>query len=227
MTQNKLKPQDLDLASISEILERRYGQSNLGNKADPLEELVFILLTVKTDHRHYGELWTKFRSRFPTWEVLINASEDDIAEAISFGGLQRQKAKRIAKALREIRERLGEIDLIRLKDMTDEEMERFLLSLDGVGKKIARCVMMYSLGRSVFPVDSNVLRVCQRLGVLDSKVNEEDAHDILQNAVPSSLRYQLHIGLVSLGRDLCTDRAPRCGSCPIRHLCKFSQERSS
>ncbi|MDP1593275.1 MAG: hypothetical protein Q8L80_03420 [Gallionella sp.] len=60
--------------------------------------------------------------------------------------------------------RFGEPNLELLRSMSDQEAEDFLLALPGVGKKIARCVLMYSLGQQVFPVDTHCWRIARRLG---------------------------------------------------------------
>ena len=58
----------------------------------------------------------------------------------------------------------GRPTLAPLKRLSDMEVEGVLLSLPGVGVKVARCVLLYSLRRDVFPVDTHCWRVTCRLG---------------------------------------------------------------
>lgn len=51
-----------------------------------------------------------------------------------------------------------------LKRMSDDEAEGFLKSLPEVNTKTGRCVLMYALGKPVFPVDGHCFRIAQRLG---------------------------------------------------------------
>jgi len=120
-------------------------------------------------------------------------------------------------------EKFGEPTLKSLHKMSVKEAESFLLSLPGVGKKVARCVLMYSLGRQVFPVDTHCWRIARRLGWV--RPTQKDKHcaprdmDRLQSKIPPELRYSLHVNMISLGREICTPSSPRCDECPILALC--------
>src|SRR5690606_32237692 len=113
----------------------------------------------------------------------------------------------------------GGVTLEPLKSLTDEDAETFLRSLPGVGPKAARCVLMYSLGRDVFPVDSHCRRVLARLGFVPKKVDRKAANDFLQALVPREIRYNLHVNLVHHGRAVCLPSLPNCGHCPLADLC--------
>ena len=119
--------------------------------------------------------------------------------------------------------KFGEPTLKPLRKMSDKDAEAFLLSLPGVGKKVARCVLMYSLGRQVFPVDTHCWRIARRLGWV--RPTQKDKHcaprdmDRLQSKIPPELRYSLHVNMISLGREFCSQAAPRCDECPISAWC--------
>ena len=113
-------------------------------------------------------------------------------------------------------ERFGRLTLAPLQGLDDAAGEAFLTSLPGVGKKVARCVMMYSLGREVFPVDTHCWRIARRFGWV--RPTQKDGHcaprdmDRLQNKIPPALRFSLHVNMVSLGREHCKAGAPLCGT---------------
>ncbi|MDO8464751.1 MAG: hypothetical protein Q7S46_05795 [Gallionella sp.] len=154
---------------------------------------------------------------------MAEAPAEYIARPIVSGGLSNQKAKAIRDLLDIIVAKFGEPTLKPLRKMSDEEAEAFLLSLPGVGKKVARCVLMYSLGRQVFPVDTHCWRIARRLGWI--RPTQKDKHcaprdmDRLQSKIPPELRYSLHVNMISLGREICTPTAPRCDECPILIWC--------
>lgn len=208
---------------LADELDRSYGAPAraplpLGNKSDPLDELVFILLTVMTQYgveRTYGDL----RRRFPCWDDALRAPEKDLAEALRPIGLSTQRARRIRALLAEIERREGILSLDRLRTLDDLHTEIYLLSLPGVGKKVARCVMLYSLDRNVFPVDTHVLRVLKRLGVLPEAISLAAAQDAIQERIPELLRYTLHVNLVVHGRSVCRARRPDCGACVLAPSC--------
>lgn len=64
-----------------------------------------------------------------------------------------------------------------------EEAYIYLRSLPGVGLKSALCVMMYSLGLDVFPVDARVHRVLCRVGLINRGAKHYDAQAMLPGFV--------------------------------------------
>ena len=84
--------------------------------------------------------------------------------------------------------------------MTDAPLEAYLAALPGVGLKTARCVMMYSLDRAVFPVDTHCMRLFEHLGIIEGRMRFEYAQDPLQDMVPPRIRRSLHVNAVALGR---------------------------
>jgi len=220
-----------NVARIARLLSDRYGNWPHYNRRNPLEELLFILCSIQTNEDRYRGTFAALRRAFPTFRALARAPEDAVAQVIADGGLSRQKARKIKQLLEQIITRFGKPTLAPLKRLADEECERFLTSLKGVGKKAARCVMMYSLDRQVFPVDVHCWRVCRRLGWVrptrpDGSCSPKDM-DRLQRKVPPHLRFTLHVNMVSLGREFCTAGSPKCSACPIRQYCRRVGVRNS
>jgi endonuclease III len=197
----------------------RYGLPTLGNKPDPLDELVFICLAARTGYRQFERLYDELRATFPSWDDLADADVADIEDAIREAGLARKRALWIKGLLDEIRRRVGRLSLDCLAEMDDEEAEEFLCSLPGVGQKTARCVLMYSLHRDLFPVDTHARRILERLGLLDPTLHPLKSHDVGQGLVPVGFRRDLHILFVVHGREVCLATAPRCETCVLLDLC--------
>lgn len=153
------------------------------------------------------------------WSRLLELPEEELVPAIVGGGMGRIKIDRLREQMGRIRDRFGAVTLEPLHRMRDDEVEDFLTSLPGVGPKAARCVMMYSLGREVFPVDSHCRRVMDRVGYLPAGVDRKAAHDVLQDLVPPPIRYSLHVNLVHHGKEICVPGSPKCERCTIRNLC--------
>ncbi|MEX2245607.1 MAG: endonuclease III [Dehalococcoidia bacterium] len=190
----------------------------LNNKPDPLDELIYILLTVMTEFGVDG-VYETLRREFPTWADVANTPGEGIARILQPIGLSTQRARRMKALLAEIINREGAADLRRLHRLSDAEAEAYLCTLPGVGKKVARCVMLYSLGRDVFPVDAHVLRVLKRLGLAEPELTLQKAQDTLQNRVPDVLRFTLHVNLVVHGRTICRARKPNCEACVLAPSC--------
>jgi endonuclease III len=90
--------------------------------------------------------------------------------------------------------------------------------LPGVGKKSADCIMMYSLGMDVLPVDIHVSRISQRLGLV-KKTNNERIQQELELIIPARKRLRYHVNCVQHGRAVCRGQYPKCGICCLSTVC--------
>jgi len=203
---------------IARILVARYGDTDLGNKKNPFNELLYILLSSKTPPARYQETYASLRRAFPKADQLALASTKSIAQAVQVGGLGLKKAKQIGEIARSLRSRFGRVTLAPLQTWNTSDIERFLKELPGVGIKVARCVELFSFGRNVFPVDAHCLRIGSRLEWCENSLTERVA-DQMQKGIPPNLRRRLHVGFVLLGREFCKPSGPRCHSCPLVKFC--------
>lgn len=215
---------------IASALSESYADHTHGNKKNPLRELLFILCSLQTNEALYRFTYTRLMSRFRSFRRLGEASEGEIGDTIARGGLARQKARKIRAILLRLESDFGAFTLSPLRAMSDGECESYLESLPGLGRKTARCVMMYSLRRDVFPVDSNCWRICRRLGWVrptrkDKSCSPRDM-DRVQAGIPPNLRLSLHVNFVSHGRATCISSSPLCGACCIRGFCRSGRNKS-
>jgi endonuclease III len=213
----------LHVWNVAAALKACYQDFNHYNLKNPLDELLFIICSTKTGEASYRSTFRSLKQTSPTHLEIAEAPAAYIARPIVSGGLSNQKAKAIRELLDVIVAKFGKPTLNPLRRMSDQEAEDFLLSLPGVGKKVARCVLMYSLDRQVFPVDTHCWRITRRLGWV--RPTQKDKHcaprdmDRLQSKIPPALRYSLHVNMISLGREICTPSSPHCDECPISALC--------
>jgi len=208
-------------ARVADLLHQRYGSPRHGNKDDPLDELVFILLSQMTTHWSYNRVFDRLKAHFPTWDGVLKASEPELRHLIEDAGLSRQKAPRIQKIVSRAVADFGHADLSALRQMSTGRAEEYLCSLPGVGVKTAKCVLMYAVGRPVLPVDTHVWRVCRRLGLVGEDVPYPEVHEALESVVPPRARYRLHVNGIMLGRQVCKAKRPLCGECPLAGVCPF------
>jgi endonuclease III len=205
--------------SVTRILDRRYGAKTLGNKKNPFDELVYIILSSKTPSSRYRETYRSLRKRFPLADELAEARPSAVAKAVERGGLAQKRGAQIVAIAKRLKERFGRVTLAPLRRMDDREAEAFLTSLPGVGIKIARCVLLFALGREVFPVDAHCFRVTRRLGWMSAPTLTPRVAEKLQDGIPKGLRRSLHVSFVQLGREFCVPSVPKCRYCPIVALC--------
>jgi len=198
-----------------------YGKPTWRNPLTPVDELVSTILSQNTNDINRDRAYQSLRDRFPTWESVRDASPGAVVEAIHSAGLANQKGPRIQQVLQDISAERGSLDLSFLNDLPLEQARAWLTKHKGVGPKTAAIVLLFSLGRPAFPVDTHIYRVTGRLGLRPEKMSVEDAHPFLEKLLPADSYYAAHLNLIRLGREICAARNPACEICPLRTLCKY------
>jgi len=209
------------LLAIRDRLRREYGRPVLHAHRAPVDELVLTVLSQNTNDRNRDVAFHRLRERFPTWEDVRHAPVADVEDAIRPGGLAPTKAVRIVQILGA----LAGDDLGWMEEAPVDEARNYLVSLPGVGRKTAACVLLFSFGRHDVPVDTHVFRVGSRLGLFRPRASLEEAHDELLRLCPEGDAYEVHVLLIRHGRRTCVARAPRCAECPLRRMCPEGRRR--
>ena len=99
---------------------------------------------------------------------------------------------------------------------TMEELLRF----PGVGRKVANLLLgdLYHKGGTV--TDTHCIRICGRLGMYPESLKDPAKIErILDGLIAPAERCDFCHRIVQFGRDVCTARAPKCETCPLRMLC--------
>eukprot|EP00171_Calliarthron_tuberculosum_P014929 IDg14929t1 len=177
------------------------------------------MLSQATSGSNSRRAFASLKKTFPRWEDALTAGASAIADAIRIGGLADAKAARIVSILKRLGEERGELSLEHLRDASDADVRTTLCALPGVGPKTAACVLMFCLGRADFPVDTHVRRFASRYGWATFGSSAEKVYDVLNDALPDDVKYELHVLLIEHGRAVCKARAPRCDDCVLRTGC--------
>jgi DNA (cytosine-5)-methyltransferase 1 len=211
---------------IARALHNLYGTPDLGNVQDPVSELIYIVLCWRTRISTARAILDQLRAAFQNWEDIVKAESRRQLEAILRpGGFLTNKATTLVKIVDRLITDFGAADLSALRERDDDDVLAYLTSLPGIDLKGAQCVMLYSFGRSVFPVDAHTITVISRLGTFAPIVGElvglehRAVQHRLRDAVTPRLRGPLHVNLVMHGREICKRRRPACGRCEIRKFC--------
>jgi endonuclease-3 len=212
----------MPLEKVIELLEQEYGPREWQPGEEAVDVLIGTVLSQNTSDANSRRAFGSLKATFDNWEAVAYAPVEHIAQAIKSGGLSRVKAVRIKQILAKIEEEQGRINLDFLRSMDMTEAGDYLLRLPGVGQKTASCVLLFALGKPSLPVDTHVFRLAKRLGLIDSKVSIDTAHDLLQEQIPPTKVYQFHLHLIEHGRRLCHARQPRCNECVLKEICPSS-----
>ena len=209
---------------IHKTLLKAFGEPIWRNPLPAVDELVSTILSQNTNDLNRDRAFNSLRAKFPTWEAVRDAKEEDVIQAIRPAGLANQKGPRMQKVLRAITEERGSLHLGFLGDLPVEEARAWLTKFNGVGPKTAAIVLCFSLNMPAFPVDTHIYRVTGRLGLRPERMSVEQAHPYLESIFPPETYYAAHLNLIRLGREVCKARKPNCPRCPIINLCDYKEK---
>lgn len=208
---------------VSDRLVAWFPKQDLGNKRNPFDELLYIILSAKTPPERYRRAYAELHRHYPRFNDLAEANRKELSEVIHFAGLADRKSTQIVDIAQQLKAEFGTVSLAPLRQMSIEEAERFLTSLSGIGLKSARCILLYSLDFQVFPADNHCLRIAKRLNWISDASFSKHIANKLQDGIPPHLRRDLHVNMVLLGRERCFQRSPVCNGCPIFDYCPTGQ----
>ena len=231
---------------VLDALAERYGRPTWQRRLDPTSELILTILTQNSADTNAEVAFEALRARYPgngeveahnpgagwgggglpdgvapDWAAVEFAPLPELVDTIRPGGLANQKAPRIQSTLRRIREERGDYSLEFLGEMAALDARDWLVTIDGIGKKTASVLLLFSFGLPLMPVDRHVERVAQRVGLIGPKVSADDAHDLFLAMLEPDQMYEAHVNLIQHGRVICHAQRPDHAACPLIARCRF------
>ncbi|HEV2250848.1 MAG TPA: endonuclease III [Candidatus Limnocylindria bacterium] len=207
------------LRQVARRLRRAYGEPPPPRRLPPLDELVLTILSQNTNDTNRDRAYADLVATLPSWDEVADAPLPVIERAIRSGGLAPTKAPRIRAVLRALRDRDIALDDRALRRIRHDRLFDLLVALPGVGPKTAACVLLFSLGRPYFPVDTHVHRVAIRLGLVPPSATAVRTQELLQAAQAPAEMYEVHMNLIRHGRHVCVALRPICSQCVLNDLC--------
>lgn len=180
----------------------------------PHELLVATILAAQSTDVNVNHVTKPLFQKYRSVQDFANAESAELERDIHSTGFFRQKAKSLIESSQDIVNLYGG----NVPDTIEE-----LTKLRGVGRKTANVVLSAAFGKPGLIVDTHVLRLSGRLGLVGPKLAaKKDADRVereLMAVVPEEDWANLSHLLVALGRTICTARDPRHEECPILHFC--------
>lgn len=206
-----------NFAEVMQTLVKAFPEPAASEKAAPWECLLFTALTARSRDDQVEPVFRQLMLAYPTIAALATANVLDVEKKINTIGLYRAKARAaigMAKMLVE-----------KFNSTVPRTLEE-LISLPGVGRKTASCVLVYSFGIPAIAVDTHVHRVVNRLGWVKT-TTPESTEKALRAALPEKYWLDINRVMVSFGRAVCAPGTPRCGVCPVKEWCKYPKKTPS
>lgn len=197
-------------------LVRATALKNLQNQedGDPFKILIGTMLSARTRDEVTTNVIETLFSRFRNPDELSNANVDEIRKLIRKIGFYNVKASRIKEASRILIEKYNSDVPSNLKD---------LLTLPGVGRKTANCVLVYGFKKAAIPVDTHVHRISNRIGIVNTKKPEE-TETVLQKSIEKKYWIDVNETFVRYGQNICLPIKPKCNVCRLTEICKYYEK---
>jgi endonuclease-3 len=212
------------IKNIISAFEKKFkDETKKKNTSDILDTLIATKLSQNTTDKTSAVAFGNLKKEFKSWDDVSNAPVSKIKKLIKICGLADTKSKDIKEMILQIKKERGKVNLDYLKKLSDEDVYSELCKFKGIGVKTASCVLVFSLGRDVFPVDTHIHRVLNRLGIVNTKSAEETFEEA-KYIIPGEKKYFLHRAVIMFGRNICRANNPYCGSCFLFKQCSYKNK---
>lgn len=176
---------------------------------DPYQLIVAVILSAQCTDKRVNMHTPAFYLRFPTPQLLAEATFEQVYELIKSISFPNNKAKHLIG--------MGKMLVAEYGGVVPSEVSE-LEKLPGVGRKTANVVASIIYNKPVIAVDTHVFRVAHRTGLSGGRTPLEVEED-LTALIDEPERAKAHHWLILHGRYVCTARKPRCGECGISGVC--------
>lgn len=211
------------MREVIRCLEGRFSVQRSHPIEDSFSLLVATILSQNTSSRNSSRAFSNLQSSYDVKpEVLAKLRPEELKPYIEVAGLHEVRSRRIIEVSREVLERFGG-DLDNVLQLPLDEARRALMGLEGVGPKTADILLAFRGGCPVMPVDTNIFRVAERLGLVRGRVYER-TRAALEELIPEDKMGEMHFALLRLGREVCKPRRPLCPVCPVNTLCDYPEK---
>ena len=178
---------------------------------DPYKILIGTILSARTRDETTTQVIKMLFSEFKNPDELSRADLKDIKKLIQKIGFYNVKATRIKEVSKILVEKYNSNVPSNLED---------LLTLPGVGRKTANCVLVYGFRKPAIPVDIHVHRISNRIGIVNTKKPEETEID-LQKSIDRRYWTGVNETFVTFGQNICLPIKPKCNLCHLTKICKY------
>ena len=183
---------------------------------DPFKILIGTILSARTRDEVTTAVIKALFSRFKNPDEISRANLSDIKKLIQKIGFYNVKAARLKEVSQLIIKRYnGEVP----SNLND------LLTLPGVGRKTANCVLVYGFKKAAIPVDIHVHRISNRIGIVNTK-NPEETENVLQKSIDKKYWIRVNETFVTYGQNICLPIKPKCNVCQLTKMCKYYSKNS-
>jgi len=205
-----------DINLILKLLKKEIGfHKPVVGYNSPFKVLISTVLSQRTRDENTEKASSQLFKKFDSSKKLSRAKIKEIEKLIKPSGFYKVKARRIKEIALDIEKRFKG----KVPNSLDE-----LVSLKGVGRKTANCVLVYSFKIPAIPVDVHVHRISNRIGLVKTKTPEHTETELMK-LIPKNKWIELNDLMVKFGQRKCFPRNPKCEICLLNRECDFERKK--
>ncbi len=195
---------------ILPVLKKLYPGATVALRfGNPLELLIATILSAQCTDKRVNMVTPGLFAKYRSTEDWARAKLENIENDIRSTGFYHNKAVSIKGASQAIIEKFGG----RVPDTMDE-----LVTLPGVGRKTANCVLGNAYGQPAIMCDTHVIRLSRRLRLSENSDPVKLEFDLAEIVPKKDWTIFSHT-LILHGRNVCQARKPDCDNCAISKFC--------
>ena len=211
--QVQISPNDIRI--VMDTLAATYHGRGAVELGDPYRVLIATIISQRTREEQTTAVSERVFVKYPDAPTLAAASESELYGLLNGSEYREEKAPRLIALAGILVERSGG----QVPDGLDA-----LLSLPGVGRKTANCVLIYAFDKAAICVDTHCHRIANRLGWVTTKTPDQ-TEKALEKVMPEDLWAGSNRLFLQHGRALCLPTTPLCSRCPVREWCAYGQDK--
>ena len=199
-------------AEILRRLDETYGTEYRCylNHDNAWQLLMAVILSAQCTDARVNIVTADLFKKYDSLEKFANANVEEMEQDIHSIGFYHNKARNIILCARKLITEFGGEVPRSLEELT---------SLPGVGRKTANVIRGNIYDEPSVVVDTHVKRISRRLGFTKEEDPVKIEYDLMK-VLPEDHWILHNIHIITLGRTICTARAPKCSECFLSDLCK-------
>lgn len=214
-----------DIEWLRDLLKLRFGEPGQFLVRPPTAQLVKSMISGRTRDATSLAAFERLIRTYAGWSEIAHAAPADIEAIIADVTFADVKARHLRQTLCSIAEHQADFSLEFLGAYPVEPALEWLERLPGVGRKVSASTLNFStLMMPAFVVDTHVLRVLQRFGLVHREADTQNAYEVIMTALcrwTARALAELHILIKHLGQNICRADRPHCRSCPLSRRCRL------
>tara|TARA_Y100000310_G_scaffold273687_1_gene289284 strand:- start:2573 stop:3220 length:648 start_codon:yes stop_codon:yes gene_type:complete len=206
----------VDASEILEVLQEHYSEEELTTlngmrkKPDPFKVLIGCLVSINIKDDVTNIILEELFNQAKDFQDILDISTKQLEKILYNSRYRRVKAARLKEVSREVLDRFGG---------KVPKKEEDLLSIRGIGPKTCNLVLNFAFGQNRIPVDSNTVRISNRIGWIDSKKASE-VEGMLVDELDEDFLKEANAVFMLHGKNICVSVSPHCSKCPVSLVCK-------